>query len=97
MVEGGCAGQRPTCRDRGGDTSGAVISPLLAKIHLHYLYDLWVQAWRTRQATGDMIVARYADDTIVGFQQEGDAEWFLTDLKERLTKVALERHPRSRG
>ena len=51
-----------------GTPQGAVISPLLANIYLHYVYDLWVQAWRKRHATGDMIVIRYADDTIVGFQ-----------------------------
>jgi RNA-directed DNA polymerase len=76
-----------------GTPQGAVISPLLANIYLHYVYDLWVHAWRTRRATGDMIVVRYADDTIVGFQHQGDAEQFLTDLKDRLSKFALELHP----
>lgn len=76
-----------------GTPQGAVISPLLANIYLHYVYDLWVQAWRRRHATGDMIVVRYADDTIVGFQHQCDAEAFLVDLKERLTKFALELHP----
>jgi RNA-directed DNA polymerase len=54
-----------------GTPQGAVISPLLANIYLHYVYDLWVEAWRRRQATGDMIVVRYADDTIVGFPASG--------------------------
>jgi len=76
-----------------GTPQGAVISPLLANIYLHYVYDLWVQAWRARRATGDMIVVRYADDTIVGFQHQSDAEQFLTDLKDRLLKFALELHP----
>lgn len=76
-----------------GTPQGAVISPLLANIYLHYVYDLWVQAWRRRHATGEVIVVRYADDTIVGFQRQGDATRFLDDLKERLAKFALELHP----
>lgn len=76
-----------------GTPQGAVISPLLANIYLHYVYDLWVQAWRERYATGDMIVVRYADDTIVGFQHKNVAELFLRDMRERLAKFALEVHP----
>jgi RNA-directed DNA polymerase len=76
-----------------GTPQGAVISPLLANVYLHYVYDLWVQQWRNRQAHGDMIVIRYADDTIVGFQHEADAHRFLDDLRERLAKFALELHP----
>ena len=76
-----------------GTPQGSVISPLLANIYLHYVYDLWVQQWRTRHATGDMIVVRYADDTIVGFQQHGDAKRFLNDLKDRLARFALSLHP----
>lgn len=76
-----------------GSPQGAVVSPLLSNIYLHYVYDLWVQAWRKRYATGDMIVVRYADDTIVGFQSAGDAHRFLHDLKERLAKFALALHP----
>jgi len=76
-----------------GTPQGAVISPLLANVYLHYVYDLWAQAWRKRQATGDMIVVRYADDTIVGFQHQQEAELFLQHLRERLSKFALELHP----
>lgn len=76
-----------------GTPQGAVVSPLLANVYLHYVYDLWVQAWRKRQATGDMIVVRYADDTIVGFQHQKEAELFLQHLRERLGKFALELHP----
>jgi RNA-directed DNA polymerase len=76
-----------------GTPQGAVISPLLANIYLHYVYDLWVHAWRKRHATGNMIVVRYADDTIVGFQHRADAERFLHDLTERLAKFALNLHP----
>src|ERR1700732_291440 len=76
-----------------GTPQGAVISPLLANIYLHYVYDLWVQAWRRAHERGDMIVVRYADDTIVGFQRQGDATKFLDDLKERFAKFALDLHP----
>ena len=76
-----------------GTPQGAVISPLLANVYLHYAYDLWVQAWRRRHATGDMIVVRYADDTIVGFQHQDDADRFLADLKDRLATFTLELHP----
>jgi RNA-directed DNA polymerase len=76
-----------------GTPQGAVISPLLANIYLHYVYDLWAQAWRKRHATGDMVIVRYADDTIVGFEHQGDAVLFLRDLKERLAAFALDLHP----
>jgi RNA-directed DNA polymerase len=76
-----------------GTPQGAVISPLLANIYLHYVYDLWAQAWRKRHATSDLIILRYADDTIVGFQHRKDAEMFLGDLRERLAKFELELHP----
>ena len=67
-----------------------MISPLLAKIYLHYVYDLWVEQWR-RRANGDVIVVRYADDTIVGFQHPKDAERFLIELKARLAQFGLMR------
>jgi RNA-directed DNA polymerase len=76
-----------------GTPQGAVASPWLANVYLHYVYDLWVQQWRQRYATGDMIVVRYADDTIAGFQHRQDAERFLQDLKERLAQFALSLHP----
>jgi RNA-directed DNA polymerase len=76
-----------------GTPQGAVISPLLANVYLHYVYDLWVQQWRQRHAHGDTIVIRYADDTIVGFQYEADAQRFLGDPRDRLAKFDLERHP----
>ena len=75
-----------------GTPQGAVISPLLANIYLHYVYDLWVEQWR-RRANGDVIVVRYADDTIVGFQYPKDAERFLIELKARLAQFALTLHP----
>jgi len=70
-----------------------VISPLLANIYLHYVYDLWANHWRQRQATGDVIFVRYADDSVVGFEQQRDAERFLADLRERLARFALSLHP----
>ncbi len=75
-----------------GTPQGAVISPLLANIYLHYAFDLWVDAWREKIATGDLIVIRYADDLVVGFQHKADAERFLNEFKERLAKFGLELH-----
>jgi RNA-directed DNA polymerase len=76
-----------------GTPQGGSISPLLANVYLHYVFDLWAQRWRTKQAHGDVIVVRYADDFIVGFQHRADAERFLTELRERFTKFGLELHP----
>jgi hypothetical protein len=70
-----------------------VISPLLANVYLHYALDLWAARWRRREATGDMIFVRYADDFIVGFQHESDARRFLDEMRERLGKFALSLHP----
>jgi RNA-directed DNA polymerase len=75
-----------------GTPQGAVISPLLANIYLHYAFDLWVEAWREKVATGDLIVVRYADDLVVGFQHKADAERFLNEFRERLAKFGLELH-----
>ena len=76
-----------------GAPQGAVISPILANVYLHYAYDLWVHRWRRTTATGDVVVIRYADDTIVGFQHEYEARAFLEDLKERLRLFDLTLHP----
>jgi RNA-directed DNA polymerase len=76
-----------------GTPQGAVISPLLANIYLHYVYDLWAHQWRQRCATGDVIFVRYADDTVAGFENRSDADRFLADLRERLAAFALELHP----
>ncbi len=76
-----------------GTGQGAVISPLLANVYLHDALDLWVERWRRHKATGDVIIVRYADDFIVGFQQEADARRFLDAMRERLQEFALSLHP----
>ena len=76
-----------------GTRQGAVISPLLANVYLHYAIDLWAERWRRREATGDMIIVRYADDIIVGFQHESDARRFWDAMRERLWKFSLTLHP----
>ena len=80
-------------RSEEGTPQGGSISPLLANVYLHYVFDLWAQRWRKTQAHGDVIVVRYADDFIVGFQYREEAERFLTELRERLAKFSLELHP----
>ena len=76
-----------------GTPQGAVISPLLANIYLHYAFDLWADQWRKRHAHGDVIMVRYADDIVVGFEHQADAERFWTDMRERLAGFALTLHP----
>jgi RNA-directed DNA polymerase len=76
-----------------GTPQGAVVSPLLANIYLHYVFDLWVNQWRRKWVRGDMIVVRYADDAVLGFEQRKDAEAFLEQLRERMRRFDLELHP----
>jgi RNA-directed DNA polymerase len=76
-----------------GTGQGSVISPLLANVYLHYTFDLWAEQWRRREAKGDMIIIRYADDIVVGFQHEADAKRFWDDMERRLAKFALTLHP----
>jgi RNA-directed DNA polymerase len=76
-----------------GTPQGAVISPLLANIYLHYAFDLWADVWRKKCAHGDMIVVRYADDLVLGFQHRTEADRFLRDFRERLRKFGLELNP----
>ena len=76
-----------------GTPQGSVISPVLANIYLHYAQDLWAHQWRNRHAGGSVIIIRYADDSVVGFQYKNDAERFLKDLVERMGKFGLKLHP----
>src|SRR5258705_13991879 len=76
-----------------GTGQGSVISPLLANIYLHHVLDLWAAQWRRREARGDMIIVRYADDLVLGFEHETDARRFLDAMRERLGKFALSLHP----
>ena len=76
-----------------GTGQGSAISPLLANVYLHYVFDLWAERWRQREALGDMIIVRYADDVVVGFEREDDAHRFLDATRERLAAFALSLHP----
>ena len=84
-------GQRTV--SEAGTVQGGSISPLLANVYLHYVFDLWVQRWRQRQAHGDVVVVRFADDFVVGFEQRDDAEQFLTALRDRFARFGLTLHP----
>jgi RNA-directed DNA polymerase len=81
-----------TVSDRGTG-QGSVISPLLANVYLHYVFDLWAERWRRREATGDMIIVRYADDIVAGFEHEADARRFWDAMCERLREFSLSLHP----
>jgi RNA-directed DNA polymerase len=76
-----------------GTGQGSVASPLLANIYLHYAFDLWAERWRRREATGNMIVVRYADDIVAGFEREADAHRFWEAMRERLQEFSLSLHP----
>src|SRR5437016_8193903 len=76
-----------------GTPQGSVISPILANLYLHHVLDLWVVAWRKKVAGGEVIVVRYADDAVLGFQYREDAERFLKQMQERMGKFGLELHP----
>ena len=79
-------------RKEEGTVQGGSISPLLSNIYLHYVFDLWVHGWRRKKANGDVIVVRFADDWVVGFQYRSDAQKFLRELKERFARFGLELH-----
>jgi group II intron reverse transcriptase/maturase len=76
-----------------GTGQGSAISPLLANVYLHYVFDLWADRWRRREATGDVIIVRYADDLVVGFQHESDAQRFWDAMRDRLREFSLSLHP----
>jgi RNA-directed DNA polymerase len=76
-----------------GAPQGASASPLLANVYLHYVFDLWADWWRRRHAHGEVIIVRWADDFVMGFEHQADAQWFLSELRERFAKFGLELHP----
>jgi RNA-directed DNA polymerase len=76
-----------------GAAQGASVSPLLSNVYLHYVFDLWADQWRRRNPRGDVIIVRFADDYIVGFEHQDDAHQFLAELHRRLTKFGLELAP----
>jgi group II intron reverse transcriptase/maturase len=76
-----------------GTGQGSVISPLLSNIYLHYVFDLWAERWRRREATGSVILMRYADDIVVGFEHEVDARRFWESMRARLEEFSLSLHP----
>src|SRR3970282_199146 len=80
-------------RSEVGTVQGGSISPLLANLYMHYVFDLWVQRWRQKRSRGDLVVVRYVDDFVVGFEHRQEAEQFLIALRERLTSFGLELHP----
>ncbi|WP_376701257.1 reverse transcriptase domain-containing protein [Bradyrhizobium australiense] len=81
-----------TTNDKGTG-QGSVISPLLANVYLHFVFDLWAERWRRRDATGNMIIVRFADDIVVGFEHEDDARRFWDAMRTRLEEFALSLHP----
>jgi group II intron reverse transcriptase/maturase len=80
-------------RSQMGTVQGGSISPLLANIYLHYVFDLWAHEWRKKQANGDVIIVRFADDFVMGFQYRQEAERFHTELRERFRRFGLALHP----
>jgi hypothetical protein len=76
-----------------GTAQGASASPLLSNVYLHYVFDLWADQWRRRHARGDVVLTRFADDYVAGFEHREDAERFLADLRERFAQFGLELHP----
>ncbi|HEY5358657.1 MAG TPA: reverse transcriptase domain-containing protein [Streptosporangiaceae bacterium] len=76
-----------------GSPQGSSVSPLLANVYLHYVLDLWADWWRRRHAHGDVIIIRFADDFIVGFEHRQDAERFRDELGGRFVRLGLELHP----
>jgi len=76
-----------------GTPQGGSVSPLLANVYLHYVFDLWAQAWRRKHAHGDVIIVRFADDLVLGFQVKSDVDQFRAELTERMRKFNLELHP----
>jgi hypothetical protein len=93
VAEGGSFRGMGVDGEQGRNATGAVISPILANIYLHYALDLWVEAWRRNVAHGDMIVVRYADDAVLRFERKEEAEQFLRKVREQLARFGLELYP----
>jgi len=91
-INAGVLEEGVVAHDEEGVPQGGSISPLLANVYLHYVLDLWADQWRSKHADGDVIIVRYCDDFVVGFQYRKDAERFLSDLRERFLKFNLELH-----
>jgi RNA-directed DNA polymerase len=85
-------GEVVTVSDKGTG-QGSVASPLLANVYRHYVFDIWADRWRRRGAAGDMIIVRYADDIVVGFEHEADARLFWDAMRDRLREFSLSLHP----
>jgi hypothetical protein len=92
-LKAGVSDEGQVAATESGTPQGAVISPLLANIYLHYVFDLWAHQWRRRHARGQVILVRYADDIVAGFEHKADAERFWADMKERMARFALTVHP----
>ena len=92
-LNAGVMEEGPWSDTQTGSPQGSVISPLLANIYLHYAFDLWVDVWRKKWAQGEVVVVRYADDIILGFQHQAEADRFLENFRERLGRLGLELHP----
>ena len=92
-LKAGVMEQEQWTETKEGSPQGAVISPLLANLYLHHVLDVWVAAWRKKRARGEVIIVRYADDAVLGFQYREEAERFREELRERLRKFGLELHP----
>src|SRR6266576_739289 len=93
MAQGGCSGRRGLDHSDRGTGQGSVISPLLANVYLHYVFDLWAERWRHREAVGNVIIVRYADDLIIGFELDKDARRFQEAMFDRLREFSLSLHP----
>src|SRR5207245_8078569 len=89
-LNGGVLEDGKRIRVEEGTPQGGSASPLLANVYLHYVFDLWIQVWRQKRAHGDVIVVRFADDIVVGFQSKADAEQLREELTERMRKLKLE-------
>jgi group II intron reverse transcriptase/maturase len=89
-LSAGVIENRTWTESEAGVPQGASVSPLLANIYLHYVFDLWAHQWRTRHARGDVVITRFADDYVVGFEHHSDAQRFWADLRDRLAKFGLE-------